>query len=115
VVAAIHDFVIEQGSTVAKVFTWKDSSGTAISLVGYTARCKIKKRISDSEELFDLTTENGGITLGGIAGTIQLNISAANTSAVSGYGVYDVEVISSGGLVTRIAEGNILFKRNVSV
>jgi hypothetical protein len=54
-----------------------------------------------------LTTENAGITLGGAAGTITLSATATVTAALTApfSGVYDLELVSGGGVVTRLLEG----------
>lgn len=99
---------IEQGTTFNPVLTWKDSNGTVIDITGYTARMQIRESITSDTLIDELTTENGGITLGGVLGTITLLISAADTEAYTfTTGVYDLEMISPAGTVTRLLEGTI--------
>lgn len=114
-VAGIYNnFIIEQGATFGHVLTWKDSSGTAINITGYTARMKIKKNYDASTSLIDLTTENGRISLGGAAGTITLTISASDTDSLTqGVYVYDLEMVS-GSTVTRLLQGSINVVRQVT-
>ncbi len=58
--------------------------------------------------MLTLTTENGKITLGGTAGTITLNLSAVETAAITQSSLaYDLELVSAGGVVTRLVEGQI--------
>jgi hypothetical protein len=54
------------------------------------------------------TTANGRITLGGIAGSVTVNLNATTTGAIgaSRY-VYDL-VLTSGSVVTRILEGKFI-------
>jgi hypothetical protein len=53
-----------------------------------------------------LTSSNGGITLGGSAGTIALNIAASVTANfIAGDYVYDLELNAANGTVTRLIEG----------
>lgn len=111
--AGKYPLTIEQGATLAQVFTWRDSSDALVNLTGYTARCQVRRTLSDPDTLLSLTTENGGITLGGSAGTIQLNASATATAALSGKGVYDLELIS-GSTVTRLIEGTVYFSPEVT-
>ncbi len=109
------DFTIYQGATFGHVISWKDENDQAINLSGYTSRMHL--RVSkDSETAFlTLTTENSRIALGGALGTITLSISAADTALLSeAGGVYDLELISSGGNVTRLLEGNIIISREVT-
>jgi len=109
------NMVIEQGATFNPVLTYQDETGTAISLVGYTARMMIKDARTDATALEELTTENGGITLGGVAGTIALLFSATDTAAmVWECGVYDLELISGGGIVTRLLQGVVTVSAEVT-
>lgn len=106
--AGRHDFTIEKGATFSRVLTWKDENSTAYDLTGYTARMHIREERDDTAKIVELTTENGGITLGGAAGTITLLITDTATSAITqNSGVYDLELVSSGGVVTRLLEGDI--------
>jgi hypothetical protein len=54
------------------------------------------------------TTANGRITLGGIAGSVTVNLNATTTGAIgaSRY-VYDL-VLTTGSTVTRILEGKFV-------
>jgi hypothetical protein len=52
-------------------------------------------------------TSGSGITLGGTAGSIILEATATTTAGVpSGQYVYDLELVTGGGYVTRLLEGN---------
>jgi hypothetical protein len=65
--------------------------------------------------LVELTTTNSRIALGGIAGTVTLTISATDTAALTpGKYVYDLELVSGGGIVSRIIEGNFIVKAEVT-
>lgn len=102
-----YDLLIDQGATLSVVATWKDSSGNAINLTGYTARMSVRATFSSSTSVLDLNTSNSGITLGGAAGTITITASATTTAALTApfSGVYDLELVSGGGVVTRLLEG----------
>jgi len=86
---------IEQGSTFRKLFTWKAGApAVPVDLTGCTARMHIRETIPSAKILHSLTTENGGITLGGIAGTFALYIAATDTAAFTWTaGVYDIEIV----------------------
>ena len=101
--ADTYDLSIDCGSTYQLLITWTTPAGAAINITGYTARMKMKNKHGGTT-LVSLT-DSDGLTLGGSAGTVAVLISAARTAALSGTGVYDVEVESSGGIVTRILEG----------
>lgn len=64
--------------------------------------------MESSTVLLNLTTENGGIVLGGAAGTIRLQLSEPATTAISWkQAVYDLELVFADGAVTRKLAGSI--------
>jgi len=109
----VYNFSINQGETFAKQITWRDSAGDLINLTGYTAQMHLKRAAKDLNSLFELTNANSRITLGGAAGTIALSISAADTAALSGEYVYDLELIN-GTVVKRLLQGRILIDAEVT-
>lgn len=116
--AGTLNMTAEQGATFNVVLTWKDSNDNPIDLTGYTARMQIRDSyLSSSTTLFDMTTANGKITLGGAAGTIALLLTAAETAGVTipdnptnpqamptKQFVYDLELVNAGS-VTRLVQG----------
>jgi hypothetical protein len=112
--ATTYDLLIEQGATYSQVITYKDN-GVAVNLTGYTARMQVRATLESASTLVELTTENSRIALGGTAGTITLTIAAADTAALtSGRGVYDLELVSGAGIVTRLLQGVATISRNVT-
>lgn len=86
-----------------------------INLTGYTARMQIRSSVESETVLVNLTTENGGITLGGTGGTVQLLITAVATAAITWTsGVYDLELVSGSGIVTRLVSGRINVTQEVT-
>lgn len=109
-----YDITIDQGATYSQVFTWKDSAGDPVSLVGWTARMQVRRRTPSTGTLVDLTTENGGITLGGAAGTITVTIAATATDDLPvGVHVYDLELVN-GSTVERLVMGSFTVRGEVS-
>lgn len=122
--AGRYDIEVDQGTTFRKTITWKDSSSALVNLTGYTARMQVRASFSASTTIASLTTSNGGITLGGTAGTIALYISASDTAAFSTaspsnfadafVGVYDLELVSASGDVTRLLRGDFIVNPEVT-
>jgi hypothetical protein len=109
-----YDFIIQQGANFTKNITWQDSDGQPIDLTNYTARMKAKRNYSSENEYFSLTHESG-ITLGGAEGTVVINMTPAETAALSfDTAVYDLELVSSGGNVKRLLEGVITLSKEVT-
>lgn len=100
---------IYQGATFRWSATLKSGSPAVVTdLTGYTARMQVRADITSAEALLDLTTENGGIVLGDAAGTIDLFVSAADTTAIDWTdGVYDLELIAPNGDVIRRIYGTV--------
>ena len=112
--ATTYDILIEQGATYSQVVTYKES-GAAVNLTGYTARMQVRATLESASTLVELTTANSRIALGGAAGTITLTISATDTEALTaGRGVYDLELVSGSGIVTRLLQGVATISRNVT-
>jgi len=112
--ATTYDLLIEQGATFSQVITYKES-GVAVNLTGYTARMQVRATLESASTLVELTTANSRIALGGTAGTITLTISATDTEALTaGRGVYDLELVSGSGIVTRLLQGVATISRNVT-
>lgn len=106
--AAKVNLQINQGATFRHKFTWKDSKGRAINLTGYIARLQARETIESDIAVLTLTTENGGVVLGGSAGTISLYLSDEATALVTAKKlVYDLELEASNGDVVRLVSGSI--------
>lgn len=112
--AGVLHITIEQGATFDPVMTWRDETGEPIDLTGYSARMQIRATIDDAGALHESTTNNGEIVLGGIAGTITFNITAATTEAFTfDCGVYDLELVN-GNDVTRLLRGDVTLSKEVT-
>jgi hypothetical protein len=85
-----------------------------VDLTGYTARMKVKQPDIEGTVVVELTTENGGITLNA-NGEILVTIAAAATELFDfEAGVYDLEIVSASGVVTRVVSGAVLLDREVT-
>jgi len=107
--AAIKDnLLIEQGATFKRSIKWFESDEiTPVNLTDFTARMHIRSDI-DSDIILVTLTDLDGITLGGAAGTIVLNMNDTVTSALAfTEGVYDLELENTVGFVTRLTYGGV--------
>jgi len=107
---------IEQGATFRKLLTYKAGTpAVAVNLTGCTARMQIRSAITSPTVLVNLTTENGGIVLGGTAGTIELIITDTATAAITWTtGVYDLEIVFPSGDVRRLVYGTVTVSPEVT-
>lgn len=104
--AVQQNILIEQGATFQLELLWKNPDESPINLTGYTARMQVRKKHSDTAKVLDLTTQNGKIAITPLLGKINVNVPSADTEDIAiKTGVYDLEVESAGGIVTRLIEG----------
>jgi hypothetical protein len=96
-----------QGATFDYSLTWT-AAGSAVDLTQYDARMQVRESYDSPTVLLSLTV-GSGITLGGTAGTIDLLVDADDTAQLDGTPntqfIYDLELESSSGFVTRLVEG----------
>jgi hypothetical protein len=111
--AGSYNFTIEQGATFNLLMTWRIDN-VPVNLTGYTARLQARIDVDETETILSLTT-GAGITLGGAAGTITLDQTATQTALLpKGEYVYDLELQSSGGVVTRLLQGELNISAEVT-
>ena len=100
-----YNIICPQGATYDNTFTLT-VGGTAQNFTGYTAAMQVRESAGAATALLNLTTANGGITLGGTAGTILVTIAGSATSALTaGSYSYDLELYS-GSVTTRLLQGS---------
>lgn len=107
---------IDQGATFRKSVTWKAGTPAApVDLTGCTARMHVRSEVKSPTVLLDLTTANGGVTLGGAAGTVDLYLTDDQTTAITWTsGVYDLEVEFANGDVRRLLYGSVTVSPEVT-
>ena len=122
-IAGVYNLTIEQGSTFGRLISIEqpdlatDPTGQTFEnfdLSGFTARMHIRRTIDTATPMITLTTENGRIAINpNIAGAptrnneISLMITAADTAGITTSGVYDLEIISAGGVVSKVIRGDV--------
>lgn len=130
-----RDFIIEKGADFQRQLFLKPGSDADIR--NFTARMQVRSAVSSEVVVLDLTTENGRINCG--YGVITINVTAAITTALDTSGLnskgkvtepgpigelpyesegkialYDLELISPSGIVTRYLEGRVCIVDNVT-
>ncbi len=110
-----YQLTIQQGATLNLSMTWEVPAGTPVDLTTFDARMQIRETAASTTIIFELTVSNSRIVLGGINGTIALIVAAADTATIdAGSYVYDLELISPGGDVTRLLEGDAIVTAEVT-
>ena len=121
--AGNYSFIIEQGATFTRVFKYKDENGAPVDLTGYDVRMQIRSSYG-SDILASLTSGSGDFVVSvppdaaeGVTdkNQIKLTISANNTAAYTfDQALYDIELESGTGVVTRLLQGKIKLSREVT-
>ena len=128
--SANYDILMDQGSSFYFHFQYLDENNNSIDVAGYTAEMMVKRSFLSNENVLHLTNArtNGGITAGvtgatfGMTGGISLNRNLGNTGdqtggvlliagatatgfIPAGYHNYDIELLDSNGIRTRVLKG----------
>jgi hypothetical protein len=112
--AGSYDLVLDQGATWQIVCVWK-IAGTPVNLTGFTARMQVRSGFESTDPILDLTSAGGDIVLGGSAGTIAVTVSAAVSAEIAANKYrYDLELESAAGVVTRLLNGYLTSRREVT-
>lgn len=123
--AGKYSFVLEQGSTFDIEIQYKDTTGSAVDLSGYSGKMQIRPTIASETVYLTLSSSlNGdgtGLNFSGsngstppTSGSVGIFISATSSSALNfTEAVYDLE-ITSGSIVTRILEGKVKLSKEVT-
>ena len=106
-------FTITNGATGAYI-----SGGLAyapVNLTGYTAELQIRSLPSSPDAVLTLNTSNGGITITALTGNLQVHATANQTRNIDeGTYYYDIEITSVSGIVTRLAQGQVVVSPEVT-
>ena len=110
--ATILNQNIDQGSTYSKPITVYQDDGTTIqNLTGYTASSQLRKNYTSTAYTTILATIQSPAT----NGVIVISLTAVQTAALkSGRYVYDLQIAAADGTVTRVIEGVLTFRPEVT-
>lgn len=106
--AVTYNTVIDQGADWYINFVYQNPAGTPVNITGYTAALQIRTSPLARTAVLTLTTANSGLVITGNTGTIAAHATNAQTTAITnGRYVYDLEITSPTGIVTRLVQGTI--------
>ncbi len=104
-----YNIVAEQGATFNLNFR-VETDGTPWNLTGYTFAMQVRRSTNNANTLLNITTA----TMTSV-GHVSATVNATTMSNVpAGRWVYDIELTSSGGQVTRILEGRFIVTAEVT-
>lgn len=121
--AGTYNFTVEQGTTMDIKLVWKDPAGTVVPITGYSARMQVRATQSSGTILAEFKTDDDTIKLGPADGEIHILADDTETTGwswpvptgqIGAQGVYDLEMVSGAGVVTRLIEGTITLDPEVT-
>ena len=108
--AGTYNFILEQGATFNRQLTVKDD-GSVMNLTGYSVASKMRSTHDSSTVVgtFTCTISNAS------GGIITVNMPASTTAAIEeAIYVYDLEITSGAGIVTRLLQGEVTVNPEVT-
>ncbi len=91
------------------------ASYTPVDISGYTARMMVRPTAEDTGTPLISLVSPTDIALDNTQHTITITIAASVTAALTfETGVYDLELVSGAGVVTRLVEGNVFVSDEVT-
>ena len=108
--AGTYNFIVEQGATFNRILTVKENN-SAMNLTGYSVASKMRSTHDSSTVVgtFTCTISNAS------SGEITMNMTSSTSSAIEeGIYVYDLEITSGSGTVTRLIQGEVTVNPEVT-
>lgn len=101
--AVYSNLTVDQGTDFTASVDVTDTDGDALNLTGFTVAGQVRRSYYSSTAI-TLTCAVANAT----SGVITVSLSAAQSDAMKpGRYVYDVEITNSGGVKTRVLEGQL--------
>ena len=108
--AGIYNFTLNQGATFNKQMTVKENN-SPLNLTGYTAAMQLRSTYDSSTVALSMTAAVVNAT----QGVLSISATATATAALEeGIYVYDLEISTSAGVVTRLLQGQVTVSPEVT-
>ena len=108
--AGTYNFILEQGATFTRTLTVKENN-SAMNLTGYSGASKMRSTHDSSTVVGTFTCTVSNAT----GGVITMSMTSTTTGGIEeGIYVYDLEMTSGGGTVTRLMEGTVTVNPEVT-
>lgn len=111
--ATRYDFVIDQGSDTSIPISFKDAEGAPVNYTGYGARMQLRKSPICCTASDELSTANGRIEVEDNTVTIVFPHAVTEQMSATRY-AYDLELVSPSDEVTRVLEGFVTLRQEVT-
>lgn len=108
-----YNMICPQGSTFEQQLIYKIDD-VVVDLTGYSARMQVREKHTSKSSVLSIDTSSGGLSVDS-QGAIDMSISASTTQDIIAKDyVYDLEIISPSGTVTRLIEGKFIVTPEVT-
>ena len=108
--AGTYNFIIDQGATFTRQLTVKENN-SVMDLTGYSVASKMRSTHDSGTVVGTFTCSITTAT----SGIITMAMTASTTAAIEeGIYVYDLEITSGSGTVTRLLQGEVTVNPEVT-
>lgn len=103
-----------QGQTFDDILTFQNSDTTPVNLTGYAAYMDVRADITDPTAIASWSSTTGELLITALTGTIQFNVSADATFALSTTNdmeiwTYDLRIVNTtSGYAQRLMQGSLV-------
>lgn len=108
---------IRKGSTFNRIYEWKTGTvedSDPVNLTDYTIRSMVKEGY-EGALIFSLTIGTGITVSDPTTGKFEITLTAEQTNSVTANkGVFDIELVSPGGVVKNLIGGSVSFYKQVT-
>ncbi len=121
--SAVLNITMDQGSSLEYTFNLKADATTAFDLTGFDARLQVRKSYAASSAEINCTLANGKLVFSNAAGgVLKLVLAPTDTSGIKFLNVgdstlacvYDLELVSPLGKVSKPVRGSFTLIREVT-
>tara|TARA_B100000945_G_scaffold318648_1_gene323979 strand:- start:1210 stop:1545 length:336 start_codon:yes stop_codon:yes gene_type:complete len=108
--AGIYNFTLNQGATFTRQMTVKENN-SPLNLTGHTAAMQLRSTYDSSTVALSMTAA----VINATQGILSISATATATAALEeGIYVYDLELTTSAGVVTRLLQGQVTVSPEVT-
>ena len=108
--AGIYNFTLNQGATFSRQMTVKENN-SPLNLTGHTAAMQLRSTYDSSTVALSMTAA----VINATEGILSISATATATAALEeGIYVYDLELTTSAGVVTRLLQGQVTVSPEVT-
>lgn len=96
------DLSVYQGDTEAWTVTVLNDDGTPADIASYTAAAQIRRAVADSDPV--VVADMAAVV---VSPVVQLSLTAAQTAAMSGRYVWDLQLTGPAGEILTVMNGKV--------